>query len=171
MRACKIITTAVNSKRSCNNTVPGIGSFYKKKVGCHGLNPKKSDTILACSQNKGATVVLLDDVGRERGEYGRDVIFSLIDQAGFVEARNHGQHRWVTAAIDRIEFKRAVHVGDIVSLFTTTIRKGTTSITVGVEVEAQRTNGDCVAVTSAALTMVAVDAKGKPIPFRSAPSV
>ena len=99
------------------------------------------------------------------------VIMSLIDQAGFVEARNHGQHRWVTAAIDRVEFKQAVHVGDIVSLFTTTTRKGTTSITVGVEVEAQRTNGDCVAVTSAALTMVAVDAQGKPIPFRSPPSV
>jgi DNA replication protein DnaC len=31
---------------------------------------------------KGASVVLLDDVGRERGEYGRDVIFSLIDQTG-----------------------------------------------------------------------------------------
>ena len=77
----------------------------------------------------------------------------------------------MTAAIDRVEFKQAVHVGDIVSLFTTTIREGTTSITVGVEVEAQRTNGVCVAVTSAALTMVAVNAKGRPIPFRSAPSV
>lgn len=31
---------------------------------------------------KGASIVLLDDAGRERGEYGRDVVFSLIDQAG-----------------------------------------------------------------------------------------
>ena len=31
---------------------------------------------------KGAQIVVLDDVGRERGEYGRDVVFSLIDQAG-----------------------------------------------------------------------------------------
>jgi acyl-CoA thioesterase YciA len=99
------------------------------------------------------------------------VIMSLIDQAGFVEARNHGQHRWVTAAIDRVEFKQAVHVGDIVSLFTTTVREGTTSVTVGVEVEAQRTDGERVPVTSATLTMVAVDAQGKPIAFRSAPSV
>lgn len=31
---------------------------------------------------KGAQIVMLDDAGRERGEYGRDVVFSLIDQAG-----------------------------------------------------------------------------------------
>ena len=98
-------------------------------------------------------------------------IMSLVDQAGFVEARNHGQHRWVTASMDRVEFKQAVHVGDIVSLYTTTVREGTTSVTVGVEVEAQRTDGEYVAVTTATLTMVAVDAKGHPIPFRSAPSV
>lgn len=96
---------------------------------------------------------------------------SLIDQAGFVEARHHGQHRWVTAAIDRVEFKQPVHVGDIVSLYTTTVRKGTTSVAVSVEVEAQRIDGACVAVTSATLTMVAVDAQGKPIAFRSPPSV
>ena len=98
------------------------------------------------------------------------VIMSLIDQAGFVEARTLGQHRWVTAAIDRVEFKEAVYVGDIVSLHTRTVRTGTTSVTVAVEVEAQRTNGQCVLVTSATLTMVAVDEGGRPIPFRSPPS-
>ena len=99
------------------------------------------------------------------------VIMSLIDQAGFVHARTLGQHRWVTAAIDRVEFKQAVYVGDIVSLHTQTVRTGTTSVTVAVEVEAERTNGRCVPVTSATLTMVAVDQGGRPIPFRSPPSV
>jgi acyl-CoA thioesterase YciA len=98
------------------------------------------------------------------------VILSYIDQAGFVEARRHGAHRWVTASIERVDFKTPVHLGDVVSLYATTLRLGTKSITLSVEVEAERyTDGSTVPVTAATMTMVAVDASGRPIPFRSAP--
>ena len=112
---------------------------------------------------------------KDTNQYGTifgGVILSYIDQAGFVEARRHGAHRWVTAAMDRVEFTAPVMVGDVVNLYAETIRTGTKSVTVlvGVEVERDRT-GECIGVTDATLTMVAVDAAGKPIPFASPPTV
>jgi acyl-CoA thioesterase YciA len=106
---------------------------------------------------------------RDTNHYGTifgGVILSYIDQAGFIEARKHGAHRWVTAALEKVEFKSPVQVGDIVNFYTTTERTGTKSVTVAVEVEAERfTTAECVPVTSARMTMVSVDASGKPIPF------
>lgn len=112
---------------------------------------------------------------RDTNHYGTifgGVILSYIDQAGFVEARRHGSHRWVTASIDRVDFKAPVHTGDTVNLYTRTSRCGTTSVTVAVEVESERyESGQTAPVTSATMTLVAVDAAGKPIPFRSAASL
>lgn len=107
---------------------------------------------------------------RDTNHYGTifgGVILSWIDQAGFVGARRHGNHRWVTAAIDRVEFKAPVHVGDTVSFYATTVRMGTTSVTICVDVEAERYDTQhTVPVTSANLVMVATDRDGKPVPFR-----
>lgn len=112
---------------------------------------------------------------RDTNQYGTifgGVILSYIDQAGFVQARRHGAHRWVTAALDRVEFKAPVHLGDVVNFYARTERCGTKSVTVAVEVEAERyTDGTVVPVTAATLTMVAVDEHGRPIPFRSPPTV
>jgi acyl-CoA thioesterase YciA len=112
---------------------------------------------------------------RDTNHYGTifgGVVLSYIDQAGFVEARRHGTHRWVTAAIGSVEFKAPIHVGDVVNLYATPTRFGTKSITMLIEVEAERyTNGETVPVTAATMTMVAVDAAGRPIPFRSPPTV
>jgi len=112
---------------------------------------------------------------RDTNQYGTifgGVILSYIDQAGFVEARRHGVHRWVTAAIDRVEFTAAVHLGDTVNFYGTTVRKGRTSVTVQIDVEAERyTTGETSPVTTATLVMVAVDGAGRPIPFDSPPTV
>lgn len=100
------------------------------------------------------------------------VILSYIDQAGFVEARRHGAHRWVTAGMDRVDFKHPVHTGDVVNFYGTTVRAGTTSVTILIEVEAERfASGKTVQVTTATLTLVSVDAWGRPIPFRSPPTI
>lgn len=112
---------------------------------------------------------------RDTNQYGTifgGVILSYIDQAGFVEARRHGVHRWVTASIERVDFKAPVRLGDIVSFYTSTDRLGTRSVTVRVEVEAERfTGGASVPVTAATLTLVSIDESGRPIPFRSPPTV
>lgn len=100
------------------------------------------------------------------------VILSYIDQAGFVEAKRHGLHRWVTVAMDRVEFKKPVHLGDVVSFYTSTVRAGTTSVTVRIEVEAERfESGQRVPVTEATMTLVSVGPDGRPIPFRSAATI
>lgn len=108
---------------------------------------------------------------RDTNQYGTifgGVILSYIDQAGFVEARRSGGHKWVTVALDRVEFKQPVHLGDIVALHTTTTRAGTTSVTVRVEVEARRyIGGEVVPVTEASITLVSVDEQGRPTPFRA----
>ncbi|HNB59240.1 MAG TPA: hotdog domain-containing protein [Phycisphaerales bacterium] len=112
---------------------------------------------------------------RDTNHYGTifgGVILSYIDQAGYVEARHHSKstnQKWVTVALDRVEFKQPVHLGDVVSLYTQTTRAGTTSVTVRVEVEAERfEDGQIVPVTEASITLVCVDAAGRPTPFRQA---
>jgi len=112
---------------------------------------------------------------RDANNYGSifgGVILSYIDQAGYIEARRHGVHRWVTASIDRVDFKAPVHMGDVVSFITCTESTGTSSVKVRVRVEADRyATGDVVHVTEAHMTMVAVNAAGKSIPFNSKPTL
>ncbi len=112
---------------------------------------------------------------RDTNQYGTifgGVILSYIDQAGFVECRRHGRHRWVTASLDRVDFRAPVHLGDIVSFYAHPVRLGTKSITVRIEVEAERySTQECVRVTEATITLVSVDPAGKPIPFASTPTI
>jgi acyl-CoA thioesterase YciA len=108
---------------------------------------------------------------RETNPYGTifgGIILSYIDQAGFVEARRHGDLDWVTAAVDKVEFHAPVYVGDIVTFITHTTRFGRTSLDVQVEVQAERfTTHEVVSVTSAKVTLVGMR-DGKPYPFRDA---
>ncbi|MCH2138041.1 MAG: acyl-CoA thioesterase [Phycisphaerales bacterium] len=98
-------------------------------------------------------------------------ILSLIDQAGFHEATEHGRHRWVTASMDAVDFSAPVYIGDMVTLYTRTVSSGTSSVTVGVRVVASRVQtGEDVEVTTAQLTMVSVDPSGKPLPFSTPPT-
>jgi acyl-CoA thioesterase YciA len=100
------------------------------------------------------------------------VILSRIDQAGYLEARKNGRHRWVTASLDQVNFVAPVFDGDTVSFKTRTIRTGRSSVTVEVLVEAERhATGDVVHVTDAKITMVSVNAAGQAIPFDSAPTI
>lgn len=107
---------------------------------------------------------------RDTNPYGTifgGVILSYIDQAGLVEALRHATCSWVTASIERVDFKAPVMLGDVVTLYTHTTRLGTTSVSVAVEVEAERRgSGETVGVTTATLTMVAIGDNGKPTPFR-----
>jgi acyl-CoA thioesterase YciA len=99
------------------------------------------------------------------------VILSNIDLASAVEARKAAPHRYVTKAMHEVEFHAPVLLGDIVSFYTETVRVGRTSITVRVEVEAERwaaPAAERVKVTEAEVVLVAIDATGAPIPIRAA---
>lgn len=94
------------------------------------------------------------------------VILSEIDLAAATEAHKHHAGTIVTVSMDKIDFKAPVRVGDLVSLFTETLRIGRTSITVKVAVWAQRRfgGGQQEYVTEAEVTMVAVGPDGRPVP-------
>jgi acyl-CoA thioesterase YciA len=97
------------------------------------------------------------------------VILSYIDLAGAIEARRHYTHRFVTKAMREVVFVAPVHLGDLVTFYTRTVRTGTTSVTVDIEVEAERLgpagSRDSVKVTEAQVVYVAVDDKASPTPL------
>jgi len=91
-------------------------------------------------------------------------IMSQVDIAGSVPAARRARGRIATVAVNSFVFKQPVLVGDLVSFYATIEKTGRTSITVSVEVYAQR-NPDqevTVKVTEASLTYVAVGADRKP---------
>ena len=88
------------------------------------------------------------------------VILSYIDVAGGVEAVRHTKHeRFVTVAMKEVIFHEPVFIGDLVSFYAKTLHVGKTSITIHVEVEAERfgNKGQRVRVTSADITFVAIN--------------
>ncbi len=95
------------------------------------------------------------------------VILSYIDQAGAIEARRQGCELMLTVSMDKVVFHQPVHVGDLVSFWTETLRIGNTSITTKVVVESIRSgSGEKVTVTEAQVVYVNVGADRKPKPIR-----
>jgi len=91
-------------------------------------------------------------------------IMSQVDLAGSVPAMRLAKGRVATVAVNSFHFKQPVMVGDLVSIYADVVRVGRTSITVSVEVYAQRRPDEqiCVKVTEATLTYVAVDNNRRP---------
>lgn len=101
------------------------------------------------------------------------VILSHIDLASAVEARKHARRMFVTKAMREVEFHAPVHVGDIVNFYATVVRMGRTSITVRVNVEAERWaagHGESIPVTVAEVVLVAVGSDGRPVPLTDEPA-
>ena len=94
-------------------------------------------------------------------------VMAQVDLAGSVIPARHAQGRMATVAVNEFVFKQPVRVGDILSFFAYLTRIGRTSITVQVEVYAERfqAQGQYIKVTEASLTYVAIDDSGKPRPI------
>ena len=99
------------------------------------------------------------------------VILSYIDLAGGIECRRQCPKKFVTKAMHEVVFVAPVYLGDLVTFYTRTVRVGTTSITVDVEVEVERLGiggtREVVRVTEAEVIYVAVDENGQPSPIKS----
>ncbi len=91
-------------------------------------------------------------------------VMSQVDIAGSIPAILASKGRVATVAVNSFVFRQPVMIGDVVSLYAEIISIGRTSITVGVEVYSQRNPAapECVKVTEATLTYVAVDANRRP---------
>jgi acyl-CoA thioesterase YciA len=91
-------------------------------------------------------------------------VMAQVDLAGAVLPARYVRGRMATVAVNEFIFKQPVKVGDILSFFSRVQRIGNTSITVSVEVFAERfhTQGEYMKVTQAMVTYVAIDEQGKP---------
>ena len=91
-------------------------------------------------------------------------IMAQVDLAGAVLPMRIAKGRIATVAVNEFVFKQAVSVGDLLSFYAEVLRVGRTSITVRVEVYAERNPADLrvVKVTEARLTYVAIDREGRP---------
>ena len=96
------------------------------------------------------------------------VILSHIDLAGGIAASRQASRNFVTRAMRAVEFIAPVYVGDVVSFYAWVLRQGTTSITIKVSVEAERSQEprQRVKVTEAEVIYVAVDEMGRPVPLK-----
>ncbi|MDH2918673.1 MAG: acyl-CoA thioesterase [Sideroxydans sp.] len=91
-------------------------------------------------------------------------LMGQVDIAGSIPAVQRAKGRVVTVAVNSFIFKQPLFVGDIVSFYTEIIKVGTTSISVDVEVFVQRNPAkpECLKVTEATLTYVAVGEDRRP---------
>ena len=97
------------------------------------------------------------------------VILSYIDLAAAIEVRRYYSQRFVTKAMREVAFVAPVYLGDLVTFLTRIIRVGNSSVTVDVNVEAERLgsegNRQTVQVTQAEVIYVAIDKDGRPTPI------
>jgi acyl-CoA thioesterase YciA len=94
-------------------------------------------------------------------------IMAQVDIAGSLPAVRRSNGRVATIAVNSFLFKQPVFVGDLLSLYAEIVKVGNTSITVNVEVYAERNRlkTETVKVTEATLTYVATDGDRKPRPI------
>jgi acyl-CoA thioesterase YciA len=121
------------------------------------------DTMLPKGVDPTLRVVPMPSDANYSGDIFGGWIMSQVDIAGSIPAVQVAKGRVATIAVNSFIFKQPVLIGDLVSFYATISKVGRTSITVDVEVFAQRRSlHEIVKVTDATLTYVAVDEKRKP---------
>lgn len=116
--------------------------------------------LLACR------VVAMPQNTNAAGDIFGGWLLSQVDLAGSTLAVKLSGGRVATVAVNHFHFIKPVFVGDLVSCWARLERIGNTSITIRIEVDAERmrSSHECVRVAEAAFTYVALDADGRPRP-------
>ena len=121
-------------------------------------------TTLPAGKEPTLRVIPMPSDASHTGDIFGGWIMSQVDLAGSIPAVRLAKGRVATVAVNSFVFKQPVFVGDVVSFYAEVVRVGRTSITVDVTVYAQRRpeREECVRVTEAVLSYVAVDANRRP---------
>jgi acyl-CoA thioesterase YciA len=128
------------------------------------LDPRFTVKALPIDQELVLKVIPMPADCNPNGDIFGGWVMAHVDLAGAVLPARYVNGRLATVAVNEFIFKQPVKVGDLLSFFSTITRVGNTSITVKVEVFAERftLQGNYLKVTEATVTYVAVDAHGKP---------
>ncbi|MBI3044602.1 MAG: acyl-CoA thioesterase [Betaproteobacteria bacterium] len=121
-------------------------------------------TVLPAGKEPTLRVVPMPADENQSGDIFGGWIMAQVDIAGSIPAMRLARGRVATVAVNSFQFKQPVLVGDVISLYAEVVRVGRTSITVNVEVYAQRRpeREQVVKVTEATLTYVALDENRRP---------
>jgi acyl-CoA thioesterase YciA len=127
-----------------------------------------SEDAILPHKNPTLRVVPMPADANQNGDIFGGWVMSQVDIAGSVPAARRARGRVATVAVNSFLFKQPVLIGDLVSFYAEITHVGRTSVTVDVQVYAER-NPDktiCVKVTEASLTYVAVgpDRRSRPLP-------
>ncbi|MBG0790507.1 MAG: acyl-CoA thioesterase [Desulfovibrionaceae bacterium] len=124
------------------------------------MNPKsaaESEVIM--------THLVMPQDANPAGNLHGGVILRHIDTAGGVVAKKHSRTNVVTVSIDRMAFKQPAYMGELLTFKASLNMVGTSSMEIGVRVEAENLRtGEVRHTNSAYLTYVALDENGKPTP-------
>jgi acyl-CoA hydrolase len=114
------------------------------------------------------SVISVVALPRDSNHYGYvygGTVMGLVDQAAYAAAIRHARIPVVTVSVDHLTFLLPIFIGDVISVKAAVNFVGRTSMEVGVCIETERmATGQIEHVGSAYLTMVALDADGKPAP-------
>ena len=121
-------------------------------------------TVLPTGKEPTLRVVPMPADSNSSGDIFGGWVMSQVDIAGSIPAIRLARGRVATVAVNSFVFRQPVMVGDVVSFYAEIVKIGHTSITVSVEVYAQRNpqKEETVKVTEATLTYVAVDNQRRP---------
>jgi len=124
----------------------------------------KAPTTLPADKELVLRVLPMPADSNANGDVFGGWIMAQVDLAGSVLPARIAKGRITTVAVNQFVFKQPVSIGDLLSFYATVERVGNTSITVRVEVYAERNPADVqvVKVPEANLTYVAIDRDGKP---------
>ncbi len=128
---------------------------------------RPQDTDLPASHELVLKVIPMPADCNANGDIFGGWVMAQVDLAGAVLPARRVRGRIATVAVNEFIFKQPVRVGDILSFYADITRVGNTSITVDVQVFAERLREDnaSLKVTQATLTYVAIDDSGKPRPI------
>jgi acyl-CoA thioesterase YciA len=122
------------------------------------------ENVVLPAKEPALRVVPMPADANQHGDIFGGWVMSQVDIAGGVVAARRARGRVATVAVNSFVFREPVLIGDLVTFYAAIARVGRTSITVDVEVYAQRNPTDVVTVkvTEASLTYVATDAERRP---------
>ncbi|OZE32259.1 acyl-CoA thioesterase [Rhodococcus sp. 05-2254-5] len=111
------------------------------------------------------SVLMTPDMSNFSGNVHGGALLKLLDQVAYACASRYAQTYVVTISVDRVIFREAIHVGELVTFSASVNYTGRTSMEIGIRVDAENIrSGQLRHANSSYFTMVAVDGAGNPAP-------